>query len=347
MTMTDIPSKYFPQFKKDLPNVHGKVFVITGTTSGTGFVAAQTVAEKGGHVVMLNRPSPRVQEALTRLRTAVPHGKFSIVECDLQNFASVKRAAQEVKAKYSVIYCLCNNAGIIFNEDEATVDGCDIQIQTNHLSHFLLTKELFPLLEAYATTVTTKEVSPCVVFHSSAARSMTKKGLEQRYFEKNGGNLGGNSNSLFFGGARMIRYAQSKLANSVMMHALHNKLQARNEKNNTTNNSNTIRAIACHPGACPTNIGKDMQLPCFEDLLMRHVVGKCLVQSVEDGTMGLLRAMMDPTAQSGVLYGPAGGGSSMSGPPVPNPPTSHETDIAAQNMLWETSEATTGVAFTI
>lgn len=37
-----------PAFKKELPRVDGKVFVITGTTSGTGYVAAQTVAEKGG-----------------------------------------------------------------------------------------------------------------------------------------------------------------------------------------------------------------------------------------------------------------------------------------------------------
>ena len=34
--------------------------------------------------------------------------------------------------------------------DEATEDGFDTQMQTNHLSHFLLTRELFPLLEKSA-----------------------------------------------------------------------------------------------------------------------------------------------------------------------------------------------------
>ncbi len=49
----------YKKFEKDLPNVAGKVFVITGTTSGTGFVAAKCVAKKGGEVVMLNRSSER------------------------------------------------------------------------------------------------------------------------------------------------------------------------------------------------------------------------------------------------------------------------------------------------
>ena len=31
------PRKWFPKFKKGLPRVDGKVFAITGTTSGTGF----------------------------------------------------------------------------------------------------------------------------------------------------------------------------------------------------------------------------------------------------------------------------------------------------------------------
>lgn len=42
------------------------------------------------------------------------------------------------QAKYTMIYCLCNNAGIMARPDEATVDGYDTQMQTNHLSHFLL-----------------------------------------------------------------------------------------------------------------------------------------------------------------------------------------------------------------
>lgn len=55
-----VASKWFPKFKEELPRADGKVFVITGTTSGTGFVAAWVAAQLGGEVLLLNRASQRV-----------------------------------------------------------------------------------------------------------------------------------------------------------------------------------------------------------------------------------------------------------------------------------------------
>ena len=39
----------------------------------------------------------------------MPGGSFVTIECDLQDFASVRKAAGEVKARYERIYCLANN----------------------------------------------------------------------------------------------------------------------------------------------------------------------------------------------------------------------------------------------
>ena len=309
------------------------LFKTIGTTSGTGFVAAQTVAEKGGEVVCLNRKSQRVEDATKKLQEAVPNGKFVNIECDLQDFDSVNKAAEEVKSKYKSIYCLACNAGISMTTDTATKDGCDNQMQTNHLSHFILAAKLFPLLEAEANN----EGDARVVFHSSGARHMSENNqLEKKYFEKNGGNLGGDGKSMFMGGGRIYRYAQSKLANSVTTYAMHEKLQAKGSK---------VRVICAHPGASATNIGNEMDLPWYEILLFT-VMLRTVFQSAEDGTMGLLTGMMVPDAQSGVLYGPLRMGS-MNGPAVPNPPKPYENDSEAMKMLWETSEATTGVTFDI
>lgn len=323
--------RWFHDFvKEELPSgVTGKVFVITGTTTGTGYVAAKTVAQLGGEVVMLNRASSRVPTMLDKLKAEVPDGKFETIECDLQDFASVRKAANEIKSKYSKIYCLANNAGIMATADRATVDGYDTQMQTNHLSHFLLTAELYPLVEAES-----KDTGDArIVNHSSGARHNTpNKCLEERYLQKNGGNLGGDDLKLG-GGPCFDRYSHSKLANAVFNHGLHQKLEATGSK---------VRAVCCDPGAAGTNLGDHLKFGFFSDLMMRMMM-PFICQSDEDGTMGLLKGMMGVDAESGVHYGPPG----FKGRPVPNPLNPYETDPEAIKVLWKTSEEATGVKFDV
>jgi NAD(P)-dependent dehydrogenase (short-subunit alcohol dehydrogenase family) len=194
-------SKLFSEFERtSIPTLHGKVVVITGCTTGTGFVAAQCAARKGAEaILMLNRPSERATSAEISVKEQVPSTestKVETIDCDLQDLASVKEAAKFIQAKYQKIDVLCNNAGVMALEDVATKDGYDVQMQTNHVSHFLLTKELFPLLR--------KSEDGRIIQHSS----MLRKGgpLEAKYFEKNAGDLGGNGSSYFFNGGRWLRY---------------------------------------------------------------------------------------------------------------------------------------------
>ena len=120
-----------------------------------------------------------------------------------------------------------------------------------------------------------------------------------------------------------------------MTYAMHEKLEAKGSK---------VRVVACHPGGSATNLGDNLEMPWIEMQLMK-LLTKFMMQSAEDGTMGLLLAMMDPEAKSGVLYGPAKSG--MSGPAVPNPPKKYENDPEVMKMIWEVSEETTGVKFDI
>ena len=70
-----------------------------------------------------------------------------------------------------------------------------------------------------------------------------------------------------------------------------------------------------------------------------------MIQSAEDGTMGILMGMMHPDAKSGVLNGQKNNGTK--GPAVPNAPKPYETDPKAIEMMWRTSEEATGVKFAI
>ncbi|MFT7030990.1 MAG: NAD(P)-dependent dehydrogenase (short-subunit alcohol dehydrogenase family), partial [Marinoscillum sp.] len=175
------------QHLKEVINAHsqdmtGKVVAITGTTSGTGFICARELGKKGATVILLNRKSSRSEQSHEKLVKAVPNATFEAIDCDLQKFDTVKQAIEDIKAKYDTLDVLVNNAGVMALEDMSTIDGYDVQIQTNVLSHFLLTKELFPLLK--------NSKAARIVNHSSMARLGGP--LKPDFFGKNGGNLGGD-----------------------------------------------------------------------------------------------------------------------------------------------------------
>ncbi|MES0490042.1 MAG: SDR family NAD(P)-dependent oxidoreductase [Leptospirales bacterium] len=263
-----------------------KVVVITGTTSGTGYVCAREMAKLGGSVVLLNRESERSVSSFKNLKAEVSDGKFDSITCDLQDFDSVRKAIDEIKSKYEKVDVLCNNAAVMALKDQATKDGYDIQMQTNCISEFLLTKELFPLLR--------KSKEARVINHSSNARLGNP--LDIKYFGKNGGNLGGDGNeeeNSNFSGPRWQRYHQSKLANCAFTYGLKQKLEQ--------HNINNVISLLAHPGLALTNLrfqtietgGMETNSP---------IMGNA--QTAEDGALGIIRACSDKEAKSGNFYGP-------------------------------------------
>ncbi len=268
----------------------GKVVAITGTTSGTGFFCARELARKGASVILLNRPSRRANDALEQLKETVPGANFDPMDCDLQNFERVNSAIDAIKKKYDVIDVLVNNAGVMALRDQATVDGFDIQMQTNVLSHFLITKELFPLIR--------KSTDGRIVNHSSMARLGGP--LKSEYFEKNGGNLGGDeapeNATPGLRGPRWERYHQTKLANAVFTFGLKTKLQDAG--------INNVLPLVAHPGLARTSLqvttAKDGGMDADSEFMKQ-------AQSPEDGATGIIRAAMDPKANPADFYGPSKG----------------------------------------
>ena len=265
-------------------------------------------------------PVDAPQHRLETLKEEVPNGKFDAVTCDLQDFDSVRNATDEIKAKYDVVDVLCNNAGVMALEDQATKDGYDVQMQTNCLSHFLLTKELFPLLK--------KSDAARVVNHSSAARLGAP--LDITYFGKNGGNLGGNGTdqqNASSSGPRWERYHQTKLANCAFTYGLKQKLEQHNIDN--------VKVLLAHPGLALTSLqvttaktgGMDINSPFMAN-----------AQSAEDGALGIIRACADPEAESGNFYGPAG----WTGFPGLLTPEDLLLDPANIRVNWEGCEAAVG-----
>ena len=322
----NLDSKHYENLFNSLPSLEGKSVAITGTTSGTGFVAANASGKLGANVILLNRSSERADKALIDLRQETPNANFNQIECDLQSFDSVRNAVKQIEdACPNGLDVICNNAGVMALEDMATVDGYDVQMQTNHLSHFLLVKRLMPLLKKAAEM----RGEARIVNHSSIARKQPKKTYEAKFLEKNGGNLGGNGSSLFFGGARWLRYNQSKLANAAFTACLHDKLSAANSK---------IKAMVAHPGLAET----DLQSTTVKEGGMGKWITEQMMkvgQSREDGALGILKCIADPEVESGQFVGPGMGGmfTAVKGEAFCYPLEKFYDNETTRNLLWQKS----------
>ena len=318
---TSIPTKHLDNvIQNHTREMTGKVVAITGTTSGTGYVCAREMAKLGAEVLLLNRKSARSDSSLQQLKEAVPSGTFVPVDCDLQDFASVRNAIEKIKNSYSSLDVLCNNAGVMAMPDQATKNGYDVQVQTNCISHFLLTKGLFPLLR--------NSTEARIVNHSSQARLGAD--LEEKYFAKNGGNLGGdgteeeNNN---FQGPRWFRYRQTKLANCAFTYGLIQKLEEHGIEN--------IKVLLAHPGLAATQLqvttaktgGMESGSPLMDN-----------AQSAEDGATGIIRCCADPEAETGDFYGPERW-VGFPGKLAPEPSLSDPENI---RINWEGCEAAVG-----
>tara|TARA_Y100000591_G_C21597790_1_gene576444 strand:+ start:124 stop:525 length:402 start_codon:yes stop_codon:yes gene_type:complete len=124
-----LKSLYYEEEVEKVPLLDGKTIAITGTTSGSGFIAAKTVAEKGARTLLLNRKTNRSNKSCDLLKEHYPKANFVDIECDLQSFKSVKKAAKTITyIRSEGLDVLCNNAGVIALKDQATIDGFDIQM---------------------------------------------------------------------------------------------------------------------------------------------------------------------------------------------------------------------------
>ena len=132
-----------------IEDLNGKTYVITGTTSGTGFEAAKILLSKGAKVVMLNRNPKKSEDTIEALKQELGNTiDVSNIQMDLSEQASVKKAAKEILNTVSQIDALICNAAIAqVPKQTLTVDGWESQMGTNHFGNFTLQALLYPLIE--------------------------------------------------------------------------------------------------------------------------------------------------------------------------------------------------------
>ncbi|GAB2789559.1 SDR family oxidoreductase [Rhabdobacter roseus] len=122
-----------------------RLALITGPTSGIGKITAIELAKRNFDLILVARNPQKVAELQRELGN---HVQTDFVECDLARLSSVREAVAKIKARYSKLDVLINNAGLMMDHLEISPDGVEMTFATNHLGPFLLTTELLDLLKA-------------------------------------------------------------------------------------------------------------------------------------------------------------------------------------------------------
>ena len=251
-------------FQKDLT---GRVYIVTGANSGSGFATTKQLAEQGAHVIGACRRVNAGKEAFADLGNI--KGSVKIMELDLASLASVRSFAETFLANYDRLDGLVNNAGIMAPPKGKTVDGFETQIGVNHLGHFLLTELLLETLKASAPS---RIVCVSSVAHVSRGSRIAEINFDDLHFDKREYDPG-------------VAYAQSKLAN--VLHAL--DLSRRLE-------GTGVSAFSVHPGWIRSNLAQHMAPVWVQNVLMRPFSGLLGMMSWFEGAQTTLHCLLDDDA---------------------------------------------------
>jgi NAD(P)-dependent dehydrogenase (short-subunit alcohol dehydrogenase family) len=306
-----------PWTTKDIPKLNGTVAIVTGANAGLGYHAAEGLARNGATVIMACRDAQRGESAQARLRETVHGADAEVMSLDLSSLGSVRRFADQFQNTYDSLGILLNNAGVMFiPERRETADGLELTLGTNLLGHFALTGLL---LDTLTSTPGSRVVSVSSFAHSRGEIDFDDLMFQTRPFD---------------GGAA---YAASKLSNILFAYELQRRFEA--------SNVDAI-AVATDPGFVRTNWLRHMRTGSTWDRARAATLGailRIMGQSVERGSLALLRAATDPAAQGGDYYSP--GGRMNRGYPVVAASSAASHDEAAARRLWDMAEALTGVVF--
>jgi NAD(P)-dependent dehydrogenase (short-subunit alcohol dehydrogenase family) len=300
----------------DIPTQRGRLAIITGATGGLGFETALELAGAGAQVVLTGRDASKGVIALEKIRAVHPAAVVRYETLDLASLASVNAFAARFKRVYGALDLLINNGGVMAPPTrQLTIDGFELQLATNYLSHFALTAALLPRL--------LQGKQPRVVNLSSIAH---RYGASIYFDDLNGQH----------GYRPFAAYGQSKLA--MLVFTL--ELQRRSDQQGWG-----LLSVAAHPGLAATalfqngqRLGADTN-PHPRSSFSQWMTG-LLAQSASAGARSTLYAATAPEVNKAGYYGPTGF-LELNGAVGTAKVARRARDQAVARNLWAVSEAMT------
>lgn len=128
-----------------LMDFSGKTALVTGGAGGIGMAICRTFAQLGGAVVLADRDSARLDEAVAGLRAQFPHQAFHAVTGDIGEKAGPDAIVAAALASAGQIDVLVNNAGVgepIVRTLDQDIDAWQTVFDINLRGTFLMSRAI-------------------------------------------------------------------------------------------------------------------------------------------------------------------------------------------------------------
>lgn len=304
---TDIP----------VPDLTGKVALVTGASDGVGLEIAARLARAGAEILMPVRSAEKGEAARKVIVGRTPGAGIRTLPLDLAAQASVRDLTGALLSEGRPIDLLIANAGVMNPpERRLSPDGFELQFATNHLGHFALIVGLLPLLRAGRAHIT----SQVSIAADQGAVNWDDLDWSRGY-------------------DAMGAYSSSKIAFGLFAMELQRRADA---------SAWGIRSNLSHPGITPTNLlsaqpgmGRPDDTTAVKVIRALSRLG-LVVGTPSSAALSAVYAATSPDAAGGRLYGPKGF-RHLGGLPAEQPVFSRLRSEPDARRVWELSERLTGV----
>ncbi|MFI6290497.1 SDR family NAD(P)-dependent oxidoreductase [Nonomuraea sp. NPDC050790] len=202
-------------------DLSGKTAIVTGGYSGLGLETTRGLMAAGAHVIVPARRPEVARAALDGMDSC------EVIPMDLADLASVRATASHIRDTVNRLDLLMAVAGVMATPERRVGPGWESQLAINHLGHFTLACELYPLLAAAG--------GARVIVNSSAGHALTDVRWHDPHFRT--------------GYDKWLAYGQAKTAN--VLFAVQLDVLGRRDG---------VRAFALHPGKIITGLQREMSL---------------------------------------------------------------------------------------
>ena len=248
----------------------GSVALVTGASTGLGWETTRALAVSGARVLLAVRDDDKGAAAVATIRAAHPDAVVEYGLLELDSLASVRQFAAWVATRTDRLQLLINNAGVMATPLGHTADGFERQFGTNHLGHFLLTRELLPLLRAGAPS---RVINLSSGGHVSGDIRWDDPNFAQGDYDP------------------WVAYGQSKTANILFSLELDRR------------EAPAVRSVAVHPGRVGTELGRYLTKETVGALMKRASGSLPPVKTIPQGAATTVwAALTDEPFAAGAVY---------------------------------------------